>query len=66
MGERRATDDAAPRRLARVTAEEHGAVRYELPVRVGVLPGLLVIRVFDGKDDPEVSIRGYAADRLRP
>lgn len=39
-------------------------MRFELPMRLGSVPGLLVIRVFDDRDEPEISIRGYAAEWL--
>ncbi len=62
--QRRHPDDGPPRTPARTTAEERGAVRFELPVRFGSVPGLVVIRVFADRDEPEMSIRGYAAEWL--
>lgn len=37
----------------------------EIPVMVDGVRGLLVIRVFNAKDDPEVSIRGQAVEKVR-
>lgn len=65
MPAERGPEDGLPRDAPMPWMEEGDAVRYELPVIVQGKKGLLVIRIFGWKDDPEISIRGHAVEWMR-
>jgi hypothetical protein len=52
-----------PKGVPPAKPEEGGAMRWELPVRIASLPGLLVLRI-KKNGDVEVSSRGKAAAML--